>query len=189
LDSIDFSSFAVGIRAALKEGRQKENLMSRETREPGSERNRRAKRTLRVIVHASSAIPNPIQPRRIRLTDAVSKVVWQCNDLPPGATLLIRFREDPRGPFFHLEFFGNRVIGYGNRGPADTAKKYLYDAAVQHGAAVETLDSGVAFNESPVVEAPLGPPWLIGTEVDPEDPDGSGGEGDDPVEGSDGQEP
>jgi hypothetical protein len=110
--------------------------MSEETREP------RAQETLTVTVQARPGFPEPINPPSITLTDTIYKVVWQCDDLPAGATLLIRFREDPRGPFFLLEFAGNRVVGYGNRGPDNTLSHYTYDAAVLDGGVVTSL--GVA---------------------------------------------
>jgi hypothetical protein len=144
--------------------------MSRETQQPEDERNRRAKRTLRVSVRSTPGTRNPIQPRYIKLTDMVNKVVWRCDDLPRGATLLIHFRDDPRGPFVRLEFAGNRVIGYGNRGLRDTAKMYFYEAAVHVAGTVTTLDYGIVENDSTiVVEPPVGPPWSVENTQNPED--------------------
>jgi hypothetical protein len=157
--------------------------MSQETREPESERNRRARRTKRVIVHATPGTANPIQPRRITLTDAVYKVVWKCNDLPEGATLLIHFREDPRGPFFRLEFAGNRVVGYGNRGPADTAPQYEYEVRTATNGVAVPLGGATLKNSAtgPIpVDPNPGPIWnseINTPEQKPDDPDDGEGEG------------
>ena len=113
-------------------------------------RESRAKRTLRVSVHARPGYPQPVRPRGITLTDHVYKVVWECADLPPGGELLIVFQEDPRGPFFRMEFSGSRVTGYGNRGPAHTSRHYVYEARLRINGTVEAA----AALELPQAETP-----------------------------------
>jgi hypothetical protein len=123
----------------------------------------RAKETLYVTVHARPGSSEPISPSIVTLTDAVGKVVWHCDDLAAGATLLIHFQEDPRGPFAFLRFVGKRVVGYGNRGPASTSWTYHYEAKIEIGGAVISVGGGTVQNTAaqPLTptDPPIGPPW------------------------------
>jgi hypothetical protein len=119
------------------------------------------KKTLRVTVHARAGAP-PIHPRTITLTNSVEKVVWRCLDLPSGATLQIVFRADPRGPFFLLESKGSEVIGWGNRGPEETSRRYTYVASIQTGTVAKPVGSGNLKNNATkpvpmIVDPPAGP--------------------------------
>ena len=132
--------------------------MTQETRE------RRRRRTKKVTVRARPGTAKPIRPQVVTLTDEIYRVVWHCEDLARGATLVIAFREDPRGPFFLLEFAESYVIGYGNRGPEDTSRTYEYVARSLKNGRTTHLGEGSLknFAQEPITapsEPPLGPPW------------------------------
>jgi hypothetical protein len=141
---------------------------------------RRPGRTLKVAVHARPGSLQPIRPRKITLTNRAHQVVWECRDLPPGAELLIAFREDPRGPFFHLEFAGSKVIGHGNRGPENTSRRYTYEARIRIDRARRSLgtaetDEAVGSLETVPIEAdgevrPLGEGTVLNEVTHPCDP-------------------
>jgi hypothetical protein len=117
---------------------------------------------LQVTVYSRPGHTEPISPAGLTLTDSIHEVVWECDDLPEGATLLIHFLEDPRGPFAHLVIKGKRVTGYGNRGPNDTALTYHYEAKVAIGGLVSTVGDGMVQNNADDVvtyDPAPGPPW------------------------------
>jgi len=114
--------------------------MSTETTEPGHRHEAHgARKTLTVKVQPGS--PQLVRPETVTLTNDVYRVVWHCDGLPPDASLQIVFQEDPRGPFFLLESTGSEVIGRGNRGPAETLKRYTYEVAIQTGPGTEGMEA------------------------------------------------
>jgi hypothetical protein len=107
-----------------------------------------ARRTLNVTVDARTGAPHPIDPETITLDDSVLRVVWRCPGLSPESRLQIVFPEDSRGPFFRLDSTGNEVIGWGNRGPAETSTIYVYEARVQTGAGPVPVGPGTLKNRA-----------------------------------------
>jgi|GEM_PF-3236991 len=117
--------------------------MSTETTEPGhSQEAHGARKTVTVTVQPGS--PQPVRPETVTLTNDIYRVVWHCDGLPPDASLQIVFQEDPLGPFFLLESTGSEVIGRGNRGPAETLKRYTYEAGIQTGAGMAGMEAAGA---------------------------------------------
>jgi len=107
-----------------------------------------ARQTKTITVQARPGAPLPIRPKTLTLTNNVHRVVWHCADLPPNARLEIVFREDPRGPFFLLEPTGSEVIGWGNRGPGETVKRYTYKAVIHTGAGTTSVGPGSLTNHA-----------------------------------------
>jgi hypothetical protein len=123
--------------------------MSKETTESGhAQAVPLARQTKTISVQARPGAPLPIRPKTLTLTNNVHRVVWQCADLPPNARLEILFAEDPRGPFFLLEPTGSEVIGWGNRGPKDTLKRYTYKAAIHTSAGTTGVGTGFLANQA-----------------------------------------
>jgi hypothetical protein len=137
--------------------------MSNETTR-NEEHEHAARRTLDVAIEAQAGAPNPIDPETITLNNSVLRVVWRCSDLPPDTRLQIVFPEDPRGPFVRLESTGNEVIGWGNRGPAETSRHYVYEARLQTGLGEALVGAGTLKNSatkpilSPTTSYPPPPP-------------------------------
>ena len=87
---------------------------------------------LEVTVRGRIADPG-IAPQTITLTNSIHTVRWRVVGLARGSRLEIHFQEDPRGPFvdlFDSPVTHHEVAGYGNRGPKDTEKEYVYEARI-----------------------------------------------------------
>jgi hypothetical protein len=122
--------------------------MSNEGRPSHEQNEQAARKTLEVTVSAQAGARKPVDPESITLNNSVLRVVWRGVNLPSDASLQIVFRGDARGPFLLLESTGSEVIGWGNRGPAETETQYNYEAAVQTGTGTEGIGPGTIKNRT-----------------------------------------
>lgn len=130
---------------------------------------------LKVTVHSQAGHAAPIFPATITLTNHVYEVIWTCHDLASGERLQIRFPgREPEGPFLTVEAreqVPGEVIGYGNRGPAETLKEYDYEVRAVRNAGSRKVADGHLINNS---LTSVNDPRVDGVDPLP-DPPGPGG--------------